>query len=111
MGFGGGFTGGGLLEPAGGEIPGGILGGAAGAAGGAETGSKVGAITGGAVGALIGGAIAAANCDDDCDVQYDNDSSVCRVLPDKNDRRRCWASAAQRYANCKAGRPVQPLDW
>src|SRR6266478_2195888 len=35
--------------------------------------------------------------------QYENDSSVCRSLSDVNDRRRCWASAFQRYAQCLGG--------
>jgi hypothetical protein len=49
--------------------------------------------------------------DEDCEIQYENDSSVCRVLPDKNDRRRCWESAFKRYVQCLRGQPVQPLEW
>ena len=49
--------------------------------------------------------------DKDCELQYENDSSVCRMLPDKNDRRRCWASAFKRYTQCLRGQPTLPLDW
>jgi RHS repeat-associated protein len=49
--------------------------------------------------------------DKDCDLQYENDSSVCRMLPNKNDRRRCWASAFQRYRQCLRGQPALPLEW
>jgi RHS repeat-associated protein len=50
--------------------------------------------------------------DADCEMQYENDSSVCRTLSDPNDRRRCWASAFQRYAQCLGGnKPSKPLEW
>ncbi len=49
--------------------------------------------------------------DQGCETQYENDSSVCRMLPDKNDRRRCWASAFKRYTQCLRGQPTLPLDW
>jgi RHS repeat-associated protein len=48
---------------------------------------------------------------DDCDLQYENDSSVCRTLTDKNAARRCWASAFKRYSQCIRRQPVLPLDW
>jgi RHS repeat-associated protein len=35
-----------------------------------------------------------------CEVQYDNDSEICRSLPNKAARARCWASAADRQAYC-----------
>jgi RHS repeat-associated protein len=111
----GGFGGGEALEPAGGGIPGAVVGGAAGAAEGAAAGSGIGTVVGAAIGALAAGALANLKCNDnnhqDCDLQYENDSSVCRMLPDKNDRRRCWASAFKRYTQCIRGQPTLPLDW
>jgi RHS repeat-associated protein len=52
---------------------------------------------------------------DDCDLQYENDSAVCRVLPDRRARARCWRSAGERYENCKRKVYIPPLvtdpDW
>lgn len=36
-----------------------------------------------------------------CDVQYDNDSEICRTLPNAEVRRRCWQSAAERRGYCR----------
>jgi len=47
---------------------------------------------------------------DECDEQYEADSATCRSLPTPYRRQRCWASAAERYGNCIAGRPIPPLD-
>jgi hypothetical protein len=35
-----------------------------------------------------------------CAIQYDNDSNICRWLPGRDARRRCWESAAEREAYC-----------
>ena len=48
--------------------------------------------------------------EDDCDEQYEGDRQICNSLPTAYRRQRCWASAAERYGNCLAGRPVGPLD-
>ncbi len=49
-------------------------------------------------------------CDEiDCDELCEKDSSVCRSLPNKAIRERCWASASeQRYADCISGRNMKP---
>jgi RHS repeat-associated protein len=44
-----------------------------------------------------------------CEIQYENDSSVCRILPDPGARARCWASASDRLAMCLRGYPQPPL--
>jgi RHS repeat-associated protein len=46
---------------------------------------------------------------DDCDLQRENDWSVCRMLPDRRARARCWRSAAERYQNCRHGVYIPPL--
>lgn len=35
-----------------------------------------------------------------CTVQYENDSEICRHVPNRHARRRCWESAAKREAYC-----------
>jgi RHS repeat-associated protein len=35
-----------------------------------------------------------------CEIQYDNDSEICRYLPTNGARGRCWESAAERQAHC-----------
>lgn len=35
-----------------------------------------------------------------CTVQYENDSGICRQVPNRDARRRCWESAAEREAYC-----------
>jgi hypothetical protein len=35
-----------------------------------------------------------------CTVQYENDSEICRQVPSRDARRRCWESAAEREAYC-----------
>lgn len=35
-----------------------------------------------------------------CAIQYDNDSAICRRLPNPGARGRCWESAAEREAYC-----------
>jgi RHS repeat-associated protein len=44
---------------------------------------------------------------DKCDIQYDEDSSICRVARSRT----CWEQAALRYGNCLAGRPIPPLGF
>lgn len=50
--------------------------------------------------------------EDECDAQYATDISVCKVIAegDRERFRRREKSAAERYANCIAGRPLGPLD-
>lgn len=50
--------------------------------------------------------------EDECDAQFSSDISVCKVIAegDRERFRRCEKSAAERYANCIAGRPLGPLD-
>ena len=56
------------------------------------------------------------SCDkeDRCYEQYEDDSDVCRSLPnvtskDKEVRQACWASAADRLGACNANRPIPRL--
>ena len=35
-----------------------------------------------------------------CAIQYENDSNICRWVPGRDARRRCWESAAEREAYC-----------
>lgn len=35
-----------------------------------------------------------------CAIQYDNDSAICRRVPDNDVRRECWASAGEREGYC-----------
>lgn len=44
-----------------------------------------------------------------CDAQYAADSARCRSLRSPSNRGKCWASAAERYAACLAGRDPKPL--
>jgi RHS repeat-associated protein len=46
---------------------------------------------------------------ENCEIQWENDNSVCRILPDAAARARCYESANQRLGNCLAGRPEGPL--
>lgn len=55
-------------------------------------------------------------CDqeDRCEQQYKDDRAVCNALPGGTPARQkvkalCWASAADRYGNCLANRPLGPL--
>jgi RHS repeat-associated protein len=48
---------------------------------------------------------------DKCDEQYEDDSETCRYLPTKKMRAKCWASAAERYADCRGGRTPMPLRY
>lgn len=48
--------------------------------------------------------------DDQCMEQYNDDADTCRSLRNSSYRGRCWASAAERLANCKSSRPLPPLD-
>lgn len=56
------------------------------------------------------------NCpaEDQCDYQYYNvDIPTCRAISRRRGKRaaaRCYASAAERYGACIAGRPIPPLD-
>ena len=105
----GGGAGGTLALPGGGTLSGGAVGAAEGAAGGAWLSSRVGAFLGSAIGAIVGIVECSKDNQDDCWVQYENDVSLCRVLPSPGARARCYASAMQRYANCRAGRDPGPL--
>ena len=44
-----------------------------------------------------------------CMIQWENDNSLCRMLPDPAARGRCWASANERLAACLRGFPEPPL--
>jgi RHS repeat-associated protein len=46
-----------------------------------------------------------------CDKQYEDDSEVCRYLPTKTMRAKCWTSAMERYSDCLAGRTPLPLRY
>jgi hypothetical protein len=49
----------------------------------------------------------------DCDKMYKDEGSVCRAIAKRRGAgagRRCWASAIARYAACKRGHPLPPLD-
>jgi RHS repeat-associated protein len=105
----GGGAAGTLALPGGGTLAGGAVGAAEGAAGGAWLGSRVGAFLGSAIGAIVGTVECLNNNEDSCWVQYENDVSLCRTLPSSGARARCYASAMQRYANCRAGREPGPL--
>jgi len=43
----------------------------------------------------------------DCDDMYEADLETCRKLKS----RACYAQAAERYAACKAGKPIPPLPF
>lgn len=48
-----------------------------------------------------------------CDEQYEQDSEICRKVKVRRGPRAaqgCWESAALRYGNCLAGRPMPELD-
>ena len=47
--------------------------------------------------------------DERCLPQFERDNSVCRRLPTKQARARCFSSAEERYGNCLAKRPPGPL--
>jgi len=49
--------------------------------------------------------------DEDCEEMYVMDRLACSAFPDLGDRAACYAQAAERYANCRAGRPIPPLPW
>jgi hypothetical protein len=49
--------------------------------------------------------------DNDCEIMYQSDTQLCNSLPKPEDRAACHAQAAERYANCLAGRPIPPLPW
>ncbi len=48
--------------------------------------------------------------DEDCDSLHDADICACNNVASPSARARCYASANQRYAACKTGRPMPPLD-
>ena len=45
-----------------------------------------------------------------CDAQFERDQAICRTLPLPAIRRSCWASAAERYAQCGRGGYIPPLN-
>jgi RHS repeat-associated protein len=47
--------------------------------------------------------------EDICDDQFEADNARCRTLKNKDDRRLCFENAQARYAQCLAGKPLQPL--
>jgi len=49
--------------------------------------------------------------DDDCETMFASDTQSCNSLQEPADRAACHAQAAERYANCLAGRPIPPLPW
>lgn len=47
---------------------------------------------------------------DKCEIQYEMDSEICRYLPTKGARGRCWESAAERLSACNRNLPwIPPL--
>jgi RHS repeat-associated protein len=44
-----------------------------------------------------------------CYAIWETDNAVCRRLRSPRVRQACWASANERLANCRAGRPMPPL--
>lgn len=95
--------------------------------------SPIGALKGAAVGALAGGLMGAIICSStdaiptekarpkekcepedelerQCMIQWENDNSVCRILPTPAARARCYASANARLGACVARRPLPELD-
>jgi RHS repeat-associated protein len=69
----------------------------------------------GANGTTLGGRIYDAchseDNDEKCEQQYEQDQRMCKMttMPGTGPRARCWASAAERYGACRAGRPIPPL--
>jgi len=47
-----------------------------------------------------GGRASGGNNPPQCAIQYDNDSAICRRVPNSDVRRACWTSAAEREAYC-----------
>jgi len=48
--------------------------------------------------------------EDQCNAQLSEDKAICNYLPASNEvKARCHSSAMERYGNCLAGRPIQPL--
>ena len=47
-----------------------------------------------------GGRASAGSNPPQCAIQYDNDSAICRRVPDNDVRRACWESAAEREGYC-----------
>jgi hypothetical protein len=45
----------------------------------------------------------------DCDQQAQADEAICRSLPRRDVRERCWASANERFGACLKGKPLPPL--
>ena len=120
----GGAVGGGV-----GGVVGGVVGGAGGtlvvpgfgtvggAVGGAGVGIGVGSILGAGVGSLMGVILCECPTDDEdgpCEKQLAIDEATCSVFmqrrpPATARYAQCMSSAMDRYANCRAGRPVGPL--
>ncbi|POR45082.1 RHS repeat-associated core domain-containing protein, partial [Bosea psychrotolerans] len=48
---------------------------------------------------------------DQCDQQKEADDQVCRSLSSPAMKARCWASAADRYADCLSGRSPRPFRY
>jgi hypothetical protein len=47
--------------------------------------------------------------DDECEELIEKDEEICRNLKSPAARARCWQSANDRYAACKAGKPLPLL--
>jgi hypothetical protein len=45
----------------------------------------------------------------DCEQQAQSDEAICRSLPRRDMRERCWASANERFGACVKGKPLPPL--
>lgn len=104
-----GGAGGTAVEPGGGTAVGGIEGWEEGYAIGSGLEDLVGAMS-----AIANGPNKSCNIEDECDHQYYNvDIPTCRAISKRRGAaagERCYASAAERYGNCIAGRPMPPLD-
>ena len=128
---------GGLLGGGGGSFvgpEGTVIGGASGASTGAVVGMVAGPVVGGISGAGIGAYIGYRICsggektcekadtrpwspnppqnpdrERKCIIQWENDNSLCRILPNPAARQRCWASVNARLAACLRNLPEPPL--
>lgn len=48
---------------------------------------------------------------EECEEQFEADNAICRTLPTKQARAKCFEQAMFRYSQCLAGRWEPPLIW
>ncbi len=114
LGGGLGYLGGGLLGGSGGMLVAPGVGTIGGAIGGADLGGAAGAAAGSAAGNAAGRALCSDDDrEDECYEQYyEIDIPTCRGISRRRGKEaaaRCYASAAERYAACLAGKPIPRL--